>query len=135
MNSIFVLVCNFTREDESKVGERNMEPHHRCRKTYFVEAMKTVFEDFKLSPNQHLFAVQCINKVTNLSIYSYKNKLGGWNIVKNKFIQLPKKNGKPDYELMENLTSSLKKLAIKNVVLYVEKRKKELTKLTENANA
>ena len=98
-------------------------------------AIKWIFEDFKLSPNQHLFAVQCINKVTNLSIYSYKNKLGGWNIVKNKFIQLPKKNGKPDYELMENLTSSLKKLAIKNVVLYVEKRKKELTKLTENANA
>ena len=97
-------------------------------------AIKWIFEDFKLSPNQHLFAVQCINKVTNLSIYSYKNKLGGWNIVKNKFIQLPKKNGKPDYELMENLTSSLKKLAIKNVVLYVEKRKKELTKLTENAN-
>ena len=98
-------------------------------------AIKWIFEDFKLSPNQHLFAVQCINKVTNLSIYSYKNKLGGWNIVKNKIIQLPKKNGKPDYELMENLTSSLKKLAIKNVVLYVEKRKKELTKLTENANA
>ena len=97
-------------------------------------AIKWIFEDFKLSPNQHLFAVQCINKVTNLSIYSYKNKLGGWNIVKNKFIQLPKKNGKPDYELMENLTSSLKKLAIKNVVLYVEKRKKELDLVLEDIN-
>lgn len=41
------------------------------------------------TPNAYLFSVSCINKVTDLPIYSYKNKLGGWNVVKNKLIQLP----------------------------------------------
>ena len=67
-----------------------------------------------------MFAVQCINKVTDLPIYSYKNKLGGWNIVKNKSIQLPVKNDKPDYEIMDTLISAIQKLNIKDVVLYVE---------------
>ena len=58
-----------------------------------------------------------------MSIYSYKNKLGGWNVVKNKQIQLPIKNGKPDYEIMNTLISAIKKLAIKDVVLYVEGKK------------
>ena len=31
----------------------------------------------KPTPNQYLFMVMCINKVTDLPIYSYKNKLGG----------------------------------------------------------
>lgn len=73
MNSIFVLVCNFTREDESKVGERNMEPHHRCRKTYFVEAMKTVFEDFKLYVQYVtllLFAL-CLDNVYDIFAFYY----------------------------------------------------------------
>jgi hypothetical protein len=98
-------------------------------------AIRWIFNDVKLLPNQYLFAVQCINKVTDLSIYSYKNKLGGWNVVKNKYIQLPIKNDKPDYEIMDTLISAIQKLVIKDVVLYVERKKKELNKLTENANA
>lgn len=78
------------------------------------------FNDVKLLPNQYLFAVQCINKVTDLSIYSYKNKLGGWNVVKNKLIQLPIKNNQPNYEGMDTLISAIKKLIIKDVVLYVD---------------
>ena len=70
-----------------------------------------------------MFAVQCINKVTDLSIYSYKNKLGGWNVVKNKFIQLPEKDNQPNYELMETLISAIQKLVIKDVVLYVNNKK------------
>lgn len=35
-----------------------------------------------ITSNQYLFMVMCINKVTDLPIYSYKNKLGGWNVVK-----------------------------------------------------
>ena len=81
-----------------------------------------IFDEFKISPNQYLFAVQCINKVTDLSIYSYKNKLGGWNIVKNKYIQLPTKNQQPNYELMETLISAIQKMVIKDVVLYVEEK-------------
>lgn len=50
-------------------------------------------------------------------------------------ISLPEKDGKPDYETMETVISAIHKLVIKDVVLYVERKKKELNKLTENANA
>lgn len=85
-------------------------------------AIKWIFDNKKLLPNQYLFAVQCINKVTDLPIYSYKNKLGGWNVVKNKHIKLPVKNDKPDYESMNTLISAIKKQTIKNVVIYVENK-------------
>lgn len=86
-------------------------------------AIQWIFDNKALSPNQYLFAVQSINKVTDLPIYSYKNKLGGWNVVKNKFIQLPVKNDKPDYEIMDTLMSAIKKLIIRDVVLYVEEKR------------
>lgn len=76
----------------------------------------------ELSPNQYLFMVMCINKVTDLPIYSYKNKLGGWNVVKNKGIKLPKKNGKIDFAFMDTFISAIKKLAIKEVVLYSDRK-------------
>jgi hypothetical protein len=85
-------------------------------------AIRWIFNGDKLLLKQYLFAVQCINKVTDLSIYSYKNKLGGWNVVKNKFIQLPVKENKPDYELMETFISAIQKLVIKDVVLYVDRK-------------
>lgn len=50
-------------------------------------------------------------------------------------ISLPVKDGKPAYETMETIISAIHKLVIKDVVLYVERKKKELNKLTENANA
>jgi hypothetical protein len=86
-------------------------------------AIQWIFNNEKLLPNQYLFAVQCINKVTDLPIYSYKNKLGGWNVVKNKHIQLPVKNDKPNYEIMNTLMSAIQKLIIKDVVLYVDRKR------------
>lgn len=85
-------------------------------------AIRWIFDDRKLLPSQYLFSVQCINKVTDLPIYSYKNKLGGWNVVKNKYIQLPVKNGKPDYDQMAVLISAMQKLVIKDVVCYVDQK-------------
>jgi hypothetical protein len=70
----------------------------------------------KMSNQNSLFVVSSINKVTDLKIYSYKNKLGGWNIVKEKYIQLPTLNNQPDYEKMETLISAIQKNVIKNVV-------------------
>ena len=70
------------------------------------------------TPNQYLFMVMCINKVTDLPIYSYKNKLGGWNVVKHKDIRLPEKNSKIDFAFMEAFISAMKKIAIKDVVDY-----------------
>ena len=64
----------------------------------------------------------CINKVTDLPIYSYKNKLGGWNVVKEKYIRLPKKDGKIDFAFMETFISAIKKIAIKDVVLYSDQK-------------
>lgn len=94
-------------------------------------AIRWVYNGVKLLPKQYLFAVQCINKVTDLSIYSYKNKLGGWEVVKNKYIQLPIKDDKPDFEIMDTLISAIQKLTIKEVVLYAD-RKIEATKSVVN---
>ena len=69
-----------------------------------------------------LFIVASINRVTDLPIYSYKNKLGGWNVVKEKYIQLPTKDKKPDYNFMQNLVRAIKKLVIEEVVLYAKKK-------------
>jgi hypothetical protein len=85
-------------------------------------AIHWIYNDANLLPSQYLFMVSCINKVTDLPIYSYKNKLGGWNVVKNKFIQLPVKDGLPDYAFMEVLISAIKKLSIKDVVMYKERK-------------
>lgn len=81
-------------------------------------AIRWKLEGYKLSPNQYLFMVMCINKVTDLPIYSYKNKLGGWNVVKEKYIRLPEIEGKIDFAFMEAFISAMKKLAIKDVVDY-----------------
>lgn len=90
--------------------------------------------EVELSPNQYLFMVMCINKVTDLPIYSYKNKLGGWNVVKNKDIKLPEKDGKIDFAFMETFISAIKKLAIKEVVIYSDRKiaaTKEVVSKTE----
>ena len=81
-----------------------------------------VYDGMKLTSNQYLFTVPCINKVTDLKIYSYKNKLGGWNVARNKQINLPTKDNLIDYKTMETLISAIKKLVIKDVVLYTNKK-------------
>lgn len=86
-------------------------------------AIEWKYENIELSSNVYLFLVSCINKVTDLSIYSYKNKLGGWNVVKNKYIKLPvDKNGDIDFIFMENITQAIKKLVIKDVSIYSDKK-------------
>lgn len=97
-------------------------------------AIRWKAKEIELSPNQYLFMVMCINKVTDLPIYSYKNKLGGWNVVKNKNIRLPEKDGKIDFALMETFISAIKKLTIKEVVLYSDRKiaaTKEVVSKTE----
>lgn len=99
-------------------------------------AIRWVLNNTKLSPNQYLFAVQCINKVTDLSIYSYKNKLGGWNIVKNKYIQLPTKNGEIDFVFMENFIADLQAERLAELEAYLlATGLKDTTLTTEEENA
>ncbi|HBM02959.1 MAG TPA: type I restriction endonuclease subunit R [Ruminococcaceae bacterium] len=85
-------------------------------------AMDWIYDDNKLTRNQYLFIVMCINKVTDLPIYSYKNKLGGWNVVKDKYILLPSTNGKIDLDFMNEFISAIIKLAIKDVVIYSDRK-------------
>lgn len=96
-------------------------------------AIRWKSDEVEISPNHYLFIVMCINKVTDLPIYSYKNKLGGWNIVKEKYIRLPEKDGKIDFGFMESFISAIKKLLIKDVVLYSE-RKLTATKMLVSRN-
>lgn len=72
-----------------------------------------------LSQNQYLFMVMCINKVTDLPIYSYKNKLGGWNVVKDKYIQLPTSNGKIDFAFMEKFIAKLEVYRVAELEAYL----------------
>ena len=60
-----------------------------------------------ITANRYLFIVMCINKVTDLPIYSYKNKLGGWNVVKNKYIKLPQNSNGINFDFMESFIAEL----------------------------
>jgi len=55
----------------------------------------------------YLFLVTCINKATDLPIFSYKQKLGGWNVVKDMEIVLPTNAEGIDFSLMEDLIASI----------------------------
>lgn len=91
--------------------------------TVLSDAYAISWKDMKkhITENQYLFMVLCINKVTDLPIYSYKNKLGGWNKVKNKKILLPQINQDIDFDFMEKIIIITKKIAIKKVVLWKDK--------------
>lgn len=71
----------------------------------------------------------------SFSSFSWGGSSFSVKVIKEQPIQIPIKENKPDYETMETIISAIHKLVIKDVVLYVERKKKELNKLTENANA
>ena len=80
-------------------------------------------ESKDLSPEEYLFMIACINQVTDLPIYSYKNKLGGWNVVKRKRIMLPEDNiGQPNLVAMKQLVSAIQKIVIADVAKYTNQR-------------
>lgn len=85
-------------------------------------AIKWADEDKELSNYQYLFMVRAINKVTDLPIYSYKMKLGGWNVVKDKKILLPVIDDEIAFDFMNDYTRAVSKLAIKDVVQYTDRR-------------
>lgn len=83
-------------------------------------AIRWNLNDREISAQEYLFMVACINQVTDLPIYSYKNKLGGWNVVQNKYIMLPVRDGVPDYEAMQDFISAVQKLVIQDVVKFTD---------------
>ena len=82
-------------------------------------AIKWKLDDREITSNQYLFMVMCINKVTDLAIYSYKNKLGGWNVVKGKSIKLPQKNGEIDFDFMDSFIAELEAERIAELSAYL----------------
>lgn len=76
--------------------------------------------DNLLTDNHYLYLTSSISK-TIFGNYEWTNK-AGWERVKSDKIKLPIKNGKIDFEFMENFISVIQKLAIKDVVLYANKK-------------
>ncbi len=74
-----------------------------------------------------LYLTTCINKGLGYK-YSWGDSISNRKIQKDK-ISLPVKNKKPDYETMEIMISAIQKLVIKDVVLYVDRKKEELSKM------
>lgn len=82
-------------------------------------AIRWSLDNREITANQYLFMVMSINKVTDLSIYSYKNKLGGWNAVKDKYIQLPQNNGEIDYAFMDSFIAELEAERVAELSAYL----------------
>lgn len=89
--------------------------------TVLSDAYTIRWKSAEITPSQYqyLFMVMCINKVTDLPIYSYKNKLGGWNVVKKKYIQLPRSNDKIDFAFMENFIAELEAQRVAELEAYL----------------
>ena len=69
-----------------------------------------------------LFLVTTMTK--SFSSFSWGGSSFNIEIIGNQLVKLPIKNNQPDYTLMQTLISAVQKLVIKDVVLYVENKKK-----------
>ena len=115
-------------EWETCLSESKRTSYRIRRKIFLNRRLRTISDAYAIrwkstnrviSPNQYLFMVMCINKVTDLPIYSYKNKLGGWNVVQHKYIQLPITNGDIDFEFMEVFIAELEAQRIAELSAYL----------------
>ena len=75
----------------------------------------------KITKLNQLYLATCINKSLGHK-YSWGNSISKAKIQSDK-VSLPIKDNQPDYELMDTLISAIQKLVIKDVVLYVNKKK------------
>lgn len=76
-------------------------------------------EEKRTKINQ-LYLATCVNKSLNHK-YSWGDSISNRKIQKD-LISLPAKSGKPDFSTMEILISAVKKLVIKDVVLYLDSK-------------
>lgn len=98
-------------------------------------AIQWIYDTNEITSRQYLFMVACINKVTDLPIYSYKNKLGGWNVVKDKYISLPATaDGQPDLTVMEELVTAMQKIAITDVAKFTAQHLEAPQQIAESSN-
>jgi len=76
----------------------------------------------KKSKLNQIYLATCINKSLGHK-YSWGDSISNRKIQKDK-VSLPTKNNQPDYNTMETLISAIQKLVIKDVVLYVEGKRR-----------
>ena len=67
------------------------------------------------------FIISSCRIATSNKKYDYGHKFNREEMKKT-VIQLPIKNGKPDYDVMETFISAIQKLVVKDVVLYADKK-------------
>lgn len=89
-------------------------------------------KDSNFNKSNALFFVTAMTKC--FSSFSWGGSSFNVRIIKNQLVKLPVLNNKPNYELIETLTSAIQKLVIKDVVLYTNS-KIETIKSIENQKA
>ncbi len=75
----------------------------------------------KLPKYASIFVTTAIHKSSHNGQFSYGKNFYAKD-ADELFIQLPVKNGEPDYDIMSKLTSAVHKLVIKDVVLYSDRK-------------
>lgn len=97
-------------------------------KSYFtwdkIKVVKSKSEKFNKA-NAHFFITSMTKAFSTFSRWQSSFNV---KIIQNQNIYLPTKDNKPDYELMKTFILAVKKLVIKNIVMYNEER----LKVTEN---
>ena len=83
------------------------------------EGLKQIERERYYKLNQ-LYLASCVNKSLKHK-YSWGDSISNRKIQKD-MVSLPVKNGKPDLSSMELLISSVQKLVIKDVVVYLESK-------------
>jgi hypothetical protein len=135
-------VRGYINEDEQFLNDGNTISFGQDTATMFYQE-KPYFTGDKVKILKHnndkfnkrnsLFFVTTMTK--SFSSFSWGGSSFNVKIIANQLMNIPVKKQEPDYEIMEIVISAIHKMVIKDVVLYVERKKKELNKLIENANA
>jgi len=79
-------------------------------------------KDDRFNKQNGLFFITTMSK--SFSSFSWGGSSFSVKIIGNQLMELPTKNKKPNYELMQTLISAIQKLVIKDVVLYVDDKAK-----------
>ena len=87
----------------------------------------------KREKKSQLYLATCINKSLGYK-YSWGDSISSTKIKKDK-VSLPILNKKPNYEILETFISAVQKLVMKDVILYVDRKKEELNKNINNITA
>jgi len=92
-------------------------------KAYFTgDKIKIVkSKDSRFNKLNGLFFVSTMTK--SFSSFTWGGSSFSVKIIENQVMSIPTKNQKPNYKLMETLISAIQKLVIKDVVLYVDKKR------------